>query len=128
MSSRSATVLVIFIVAVIAFCFASVFAAMTGPISILPVENESEMLLENLSISDDSSSNVYTYKDNSHSDSSDASNVETTTDSSQSSSNQKDNTPSVNPSPSPTPTPTPTPTPDPGSHEGGDGSIETTTG
>ncbi len=126
MSSRSATVLVIFIVAVIAFCFASVFAAMTGPISILPVENESEMLLENLSISDDSSSNVYTYKDNSHSDSSDASNVETTTYSSQSSNNQKDNTPSVNPSP--TPTPTPTPTPDPGSHEGGDGSIETTTG
>ena len=27
-----------------------------------------------------------------------------------------------------TPTPTPTPTPDPGSHDGGDGSIETTTG
>ena len=127
MSSRSATVLVIFIVAVIAFCFASVFAAMTGPISILPVENESEMLLENLSISDDSSSNVYTYKDNSHSDSSDDSNVETTTDSSQSSSNQKDNSHQDTPSPTPTPTPPPS-TDDSGSHEGGDSSIETTTG
>ena len=38
MASRSATVLVVFIVAVLAFCLASVFASMTGPISILPNE------------------------------------------------------------------------------------------
>ena len=58
MSSRSATVLVIFIVAVLAFCLASVFAAMTGPISILPNQSQSGGVLDNLSaITDDNSNN-----------------------------------------------------------------------
>lgn len=50
LSSRSATVLVIFIVACIAFCLATVFASMTGPISILPNESESGGILDNLSV------------------------------------------------------------------------------
>ena len=50
MSSRSATVLVIFVVACIAFCLATVFASMTGPISILPNESESGGILDNLSV------------------------------------------------------------------------------
>ncbi|WP_405294759.1 hypothetical protein [Methanobrevibacter sp.] len=92
MSSRSATVLVIFIVAVLAFCFASVFASMTGPISILPNESESGGILDNLSaITDDSanSGDSYGYQQyddyssyDSSSDDSDDSDVETTTDSS----------------------------------------------
>lgn len=94
MSSRSATVLVIFIVAVLAFCLASVFASMTGPISILPNESESGGVLDNLSaITDDtgSSDNSYGYQDytdyssDDYSDD-DSSNVETTTDDSSSSS------------------------------------------
>ena len=48
MSSKSATVLVIFIVAIVAFCLASVFGAMTGPISILP-NKTNEGVLDNLS-------------------------------------------------------------------------------
>ena len=92
MSSRSATVLVIFSVAVIAFCLATVFAAMTGPISILPNESDSGGILDNLSaITDSDNSNSYhqSYSEDSydyssgHSDShSDDSQVETTTDSS----------------------------------------------
>ena len=93
-SSRSATVLVIFIVAVLAFCLASVFASMTGQISILPNESESGGVLDNLSaITDDtgSSDNSYGYQDytdyssDDYSDD-DSSNVETTTDDSSSSS------------------------------------------
>ena len=90
MSSRSATVLVIFSVAVIAFCLATVFAAMTGPISILPNESDSGGILDNLSaITDSDNSNSYhqSYSEDSydyssgHSDShSDDSQVETTTD------------------------------------------------
>ena len=53
MTSRSANVLVIFIVAIFAFCFASVFASMTGPIAILPSNNDSDMLLDNVTIADD---------------------------------------------------------------------------
>lgn len=93
MSSRSATVLVIFSVAVIAFCLATVFAAMTGPISILPNESDSGGILDNLSaITDSDNSNSYhqSYSEDSydyssrHSDShSDDSQVETTTDNSQ---------------------------------------------
>lgn len=93
LSSRSATVLVIFIVACIAFCLASVFAAMTGPISILPNESDSGGILDNLSaITDSDNSNSYhqSYSEDSydyssrHSDShSDDSQVETTTDNSQ---------------------------------------------
>ena len=63
MSSRFATVLVIFIVAVLAFCLASVFASMTGPISILPNETESGGILDNLSaINTDTSNNNYNYQ------------------------------------------------------------------
>ena len=97
LSSRSATVLVIFSVAVIAFCLASVFAAMTGPISILPNESDAGGILDNLSAITDSDNNNYhqsysedsydySYSD-SHSDDSqvettadDSKNVETTTD------------------------------------------------
>ncbi len=66
MTSRSATVLVIFIVAVLAFCLASVFASMTGPISILPNESDSAGILDNLSaLTDDTSDsgNSYGYQD-----------------------------------------------------------------
>lgn len=87
MSSRSATVLVIFIVAVFAFCLASVFASMTGPISIFPNETESGGILDNLSaITDDDSigKSSYNYQDyNYQSDDSsddDYQQVETTTD------------------------------------------------
>ena len=53
MTSRSATVLVIFIVAIVAFCLASVFASMTGQISILPNETSNNTTIENLTNSDD---------------------------------------------------------------------------
>ena len=99
MSSRSATVLVIFSVAVIAFCLATVFAAMTGPISILPNESDSGGILDNLSaITDSDNSNSYhqSYSEDSydyssgHSDShSDDSQVETTTDNSQNDANSQ---------------------------------------
>lgn len=94
MTSRSATVLVIFIVAILAFCFASVFASMTGQISILPNKTESGGILDNLSaITNDTtdssesygyqeykdySSNGYSSSDN------DNANVETTKDDSSS--------------------------------------------
>lgn len=51
MTSRPATVMVIFTVACIAFCLATVFASMTGPISILPNES-SGGVLDNLSAID----------------------------------------------------------------------------
>lgn len=100
MSSRSATVLVIFMVACIAFCLASVFGAMTGPISILP-NDTSGGILDNLSAITDSNSSPTTYGyDDSQSYSqssydSSSSNVETTVDDSSSndqssSSNQDD--------------------------------------
>ena len=99
LSSRSATVLVIFSVAVIAFCLATVFAAMTGPISILPNESDSGGILDNLSaITDSDNSNSYhqSYSEDSydyssgHSDShSDDSQVETTTDNSNSGGNDQ---------------------------------------
>ena len=96
MTSRSATVLVIFIIAIFAFCLASVFAAMTGPISILPDESESGGILDNLSaftddINDD---NSYGYQDYDYSNydysSSDDSQVETTVDDTQQPSQQED--------------------------------------
>lgn len=95
LSSRSATVLVIFIVACIAFCLATVFAAMTGPISILPNESDSGSVLDNLSaITDSDNYNYQSYGyDDSKSDSSSSDDsqdaepkVETTTD------DAKDNT------------------------------------
>ena len=60
MSSKSATFIVIFIVAIVAFCLASVFAAMTGPISILPNGTDSDDA-SNLSVDD--SGNDYQYDD-----------------------------------------------------------------
>lgn len=94
MTSRSATVLVIFIIAIIAFCLATVFASMTGPISILPAKNESGGVLDNLSVITDTkdggySGQSYGYKDKDYtnkqpSSQSSKSNVETTTDTSNS--------------------------------------------
>lgn len=94
MTSRSATVLVIFIIAIIAFCLATVFASMTGPISILPAKNESGGVLDNLSVITDTkdggySGQSYGYKDKDYtnkqpSSQSSKSNVETTTDTSSS--------------------------------------------
>jgi hypothetical protein len=101
MSSRSATVLVIFIVACIAFCLASVFGAMTGPISILPNENDTGSVLDNLSAITDSDDNVQTYGYDDSSNSNDYSSsssqssepqVETTSDDSQSSSSSSSST------------------------------------
>ena len=95
MSSRSATVLVIFVVACVAFCLASVFGAMTGPISILPNESNNGSVLDNLSAITDSDDNYDTYgydqssQSNDYSSSSSQSSepeVETTTDQSSSSS------------------------------------------
>ena len=90
MASRSATVLVIFIIAIIAFCLATVFASVTGPISILPAKNESGGVLDNLSVITDTkdggySGQSYGYKDKDYtnkqpSSQSSKSNVETTTD------------------------------------------------
>lgn len=91
LSSRSATILVILVVAFLAFCLASVFGAMTGPISILPNESESGGVLDNLSAITDSDDNYKSYgsqstNDYSSSYSSDDSKseqqVETTTDNS----------------------------------------------
>ena len=100
LTSRSATVLVIFIVAILAFCLASVFASMTGPISILPNESESGGIFDNLSaitdndVSSDRSYGYKDYDDYSYSDdssSSSSSSVETTTDDSSSSSSDSSN-------------------------------------
>ena len=64
MASRSANVLIIFIIAIIAFCLASVCASMTGPISFLPNQNETGVSLDNLSLPDDNvtTNNNYNYK------------------------------------------------------------------
>ena len=88
MASRLATVLVIFVIAIIAFCLASVFGAMTGPISIFPNGTDTNgSFLDNLSTISDSSGDdggSYGYDDSSDYSSSsssyDSSNVETTTD------------------------------------------------
>ena len=113
MTSRSATVLVIFVIAVIAFCLASVFGAMTGPISIFPNETEGGSILDNLSAITDGSGdtgNSYGYDDSNYYSSSSresgSSNVETTTDDSSSSSqpysdssDDKNSKPNQNPAP-----------------------------
>ena len=95
LSSRSATVLVIFIVAIVAFCLASVFGAMTGTISILPNESEDGgSILDNLSAITDGTGdtgsiygndNYNDYSSDSQKSSDDSKNdVETTTDTSSS--------------------------------------------
>ena len=107
LSSRSATVIVILVIAIVAFCLATVFASMTGPISILPNASNNSSVLDNLSAITDSDDNYQTYrsqdtsKDYSHSydysqSSSDDSQVETTTDDSHVETtvdNSKDTTP-----------------------------------
>lgn len=72
MSSKSATLLVVFVIAVGAFCIASVFAAMTGEINILPNEtdllNSSDNSTDDVSVSDssaDDSGNDYSYSSSS---------------------------------------------------------------
>lgn len=87
MSSRSAIVLVVLIVAVIAFCFAGVFAAMTGTYHLnLNFGNNTTQdggLLSNLSTSSSDSSGssgssqVQTYSDSGSSSQSSSSQVET---------------------------------------------------
>lgn len=75
--SKSATFLVIFIVAIVAFCIACVCASMTGQISILPNDNESDSILDNLSaITNDTGNSGQSYgsKDYSSSSSSSSSN------------------------------------------------------
>ena len=93
LSSKTATVLVIFIVAVLAFCMASVFASITGPISIIPNQTASQdnnlsNITSNLGL--DNSNSYKSTNDNSKSyskdTSDDSSKVETTTDKSSDSS------------------------------------------
>ncbi|WP_410320052.1 hypothetical protein [Methanobrevibacter sp.] len=92
MSSKSATVMVIFIVAMVAFCLASVFGAMTGPISILP-NKTNEGVLDNLSSFVENGHSGQSYGSNSYNDHGGRSSssydnshsVETTTDSGSSS-------------------------------------------
>lgn len=112
MSSRSATVLAFFIVAIIAFCLACVFASMTGPISILPNESDNGGILDDLSaITNGSGDSGDSYGDQYSNDYSQSSNsyssyynVETTTDDSSSSSsdsphgNPNEESPEGNPS------------------------------
>ena len=92
LSSKSATVMVIFIVAMVAFCLASVFGAMTGPISILP-NKTNEGVLDNLSSFVENGHSGQSYGSNSYNDHGGRSSssydnshsVETTTDSGSSS-------------------------------------------
>ncbi len=104
MASRSAVVLVILLVSVIAFCFAGAFAAMTGTYHLnfnFGNHTNDTGFFGNLTDfnsnkdSSSSSSSVQTYSD------SGSSNVET----------KEDTTPSSDTNPTPTPTPDPSPTP-----------------
>lgn len=90
LSSRSATILVIFTVSIVAFCLASVFGAMTGTISILPNGTDNGGVLDNLSAITEGTGDTGNSYGNQHYDdyssssqsSHDSSNVETTTDNS----------------------------------------------
>ena len=106
MASRSAMVLVIFLVSVLAFCFAGAFAAMTGTYHLnfdFGNKTNDTSFFGNLTDfnsdkgSSSSKGSVQTSSDHS------SSNVETKEDTNP--------TPSPSPEPSPEPTPTPTPTP-----------------
>lgn len=105
MASRSATVLTIFVIAIVAFCLASVCASMTGTISILPNgTGNNHTILDNLSAITDGtgdSGKSYGHEGPDYSSSSD-SNVETTTDDSSSSGSGNAD-----------------PSPDSGKHDGG---------
>lgn len=108
LSSRSATVLVIFVIAIVAFCLASVFGAMTGTITIFPNATDDSSELSNSSYNEyktygsEYNNDYGSYEDSSNSENnndkqddssgglldsltghsnSDSSNVETTTDS-----------------------------------------------
>lgn len=86
-----------------AFCFASVFGAMTGPISILPNETNSTDFLENITdIGDDGGDQVSYGSDDVQND--DSSNNDQSSDGSDSQQSQDDE---------PTPAPTPEPDPEP---------------
>lgn len=118
LASRSATVLVIFIVAVIAFCLASVFGAMTGPINLFP--NDSGSVLDNLSAITDNPDGGYDtigyqdYNDYSTNDYSTESSDQQTEDS------QSQVDTYTEPSTDPTPAPAPEQPPSPSSDTGGD--------
>ena len=102
MASRSAMVLVIFIVSVLAFCFAGAFAAMTGTYHLnLDFGNKTN---------DTSFFGNATEFNSDKSSSSSKGSVQTSSDRSSSNVETKEDT---NPSPSPTPSPTPTPSPEP---------------
>ena len=60
MSSKSATLLVVFVVACIAFCIASVFGAMTEEINILP-DNQTDNNTDNESVSGYNSESYSSY-------------------------------------------------------------------
>ena len=96
MSSRSAVVLVILLVALIAFSFAGVFAAMTGSYHLNFGNHTNQTHLFG----------NHTNQSNSHSES-----VQTHSDSKSSSSNDIETKEDTNPDPTPDPTPTPTPSP-----------------
>ena len=101
MASRSATVLVIFVIAVIAFCLASVCASMTGTISILPNgTGNGPTILDNLSAITDGTGDTGVSYGNEHKDysGSSSSNVETTVDNSAQSSASDQKTPENPPS------------------------------
>ena len=98
MSSRSAVVLVILLVALIAFCFAGVFAAMTGSYHLNFGNNTNQTHIFG----------NHTNHSNSHSGGS----VQTHSDS-RSSSSDVETKEDTNPNPTPDPTPTPSPSPSP---------------
>ncbi len=84
LSSRSATILVILVISLVAFCLASVFGAMTGTVSILPSGTD-DTSINNVTVTnsdnvDHSYNNNYDDYSYSGDDSSDSSDVETTTD------------------------------------------------
>ena len=112
LASRSATVLVIFVVAVSAFCLASVFGAMTGPINIFP--DGSGSVLDNLSAITDSPDGGYDtigtpdYQDYSTNDySTDSSDQQPDDSQSQVETYSEPSEPSTNTEPAPEPTPEP---------------------
>jgi cytoskeletal protein RodZ len=104
MSSRSAVVLVVLFVAIIAFCFAGVFAAMTGTYHLNFGNNDTNQTQFFGNMTNPSS-------DSSHSSSSGS--VETYKDTKTQSSSDVETKEDTNPTPTPTPTPTPEPSPSP---------------
>ena len=99
LASRSATVLVIFTIAVLAFCLATVFASMTGPLNLF--QGNSGGVLDNLSAITDNSDGGYDsigsqdYNDYSE-DYSSSSDVETYSEPSQDTSQHTDNSQNQN--------------------------------